>query len=301
MTDIICFFIVLENLPKKDWPRWIPHGIPTSLRGPRVLSVVGPIKTVINYIRGVDTLSHVGKMRVEMINYTPNPDRTCAVSAQSCRSKTPAYELLDKVTDSQITKTLRTAIQKGHHSILEHASFTFSVSGVSRALTHQLVRHRIASYSQQSQRYVRIEKPLFVTPPSVSRDKKTNLRYSQFMTRAWRFYSFLLEEGIPEEDSRFVLPNATSTNIVITMNARELLHFFELRCCIKAQWEIRRLAHLMLGKVRMVAPVIFEKAGPPCSSCREGLKDCRLYRAKNHFGRTLTRKVQESSLRGCES
>jgi thymidylate synthase (FAD) len=101
------------------------------------------------------------------------------------------------------------------------------------------------------------------------------------MESAWKLYSELLKNGIPEEDSRFVLPNATSTNIVITMNARELIHFFELRCCITAQWEIRKMAQIMLMKVKKVAPIIFEKAGPPCSECPEDLKSCEMIRTKN--------------------
>jgi thymidylate synthase (FAD) len=176
----------------------------------------------------------------------------------------------------QIRSILRTTIRKGHHSILEHASFTFSISHVSRVLTHQLVRHRIASYSQQSQRYVRLDKPSYTTPPSIAIDSEFNRKYKRLMKDAWGLYSHLVEGKVAEEDARFVLPNAASTNIVLTMNARELLHFFELRCCIQAQWEIRKMALTMLARVKVVAPTIFENAGPLCTDCPEGVKSCAM-------------------------
>ena len=153
--------------------------------------------------------------------------------------------------------------------MLEHASFTFSISGVSRALTHQLVRHRIASYSQQSQRYVRLENPDFVIPESIRSDKIAREKYIKFIEYAWKVYRYLLKKGIPKEDARYVLPNATTTHITVTMNARELHHFFRLRCCMRAQWEIRKIAYMMLEEVKKVAPIIFKNAGPPCDNCPE--------------------------------
>ncbi|HDL01994.1 MAG TPA: FAD-dependent thymidylate synthase [candidate division Zixibacteria bacterium] len=219
-------------------------------------------------------------MIVELINYTPEPDKTCAAAALGCHSHESSKELMKEINDKKIKNVLRYTIERGHLSVIEHASFTFSISGVSRALTHQLVRHRIASYSQQSQRYVKMDTPTFVTPPSIKNNEKILSEYNKFMDGAWKTYNFLLKEEIPPEDARFVLPNATTTNITVTMNARELLHFFELRCCMRAQWEIRGLAYMMLKKVKEVAPIIFENAGPSCENCPEPDFPCEL---RNNF------------------
>ena len=156
----------------------------------------------------------------------------------------------------------------GHHSVIEHAVFTFSVEGVSRALTHQLVRHRVASYSQQSQRYVSMKEPSYVTPHTVQDDPEA--------LKVFEDTGKLESMGIPAEDARYLLPNGCTTNITITMNARELLHFFSLRCCNRAQWEIREMADRMLELCREVSPVIFRDAGPPCvrGPCPEGKLSC---------------------------
>jgi thymidylate synthase (FAD) len=138
------------------------------------------------------------------------------------------------------------------------------------------VRHRIASFSQQSQRYVKLNQPTFVTPPSIKRNELANKKYQKFMDAAWEEYNSLVKEGINTEDARFVLPNATTTAITVTMNARELRHFFELRCCSRAQWEIRKMAWKMLEQVKMVAPVIFKDAGPNCDNCLEPNFPCEL-------------------------
>lgn len=203
------------------------------------------------------------------MNFTPNAEKVCAAAAKGCRSTDPSDKLITRLTEGQIKRVLRTAIKKKHLSVMEHATFTFSASGVSRTLTHQLVRHRIASYSQQSQRYVRFNKPVFKTPPTIARNSELNGRYRRCMRLIWSTYRDLIANGVSEEDARFVLPNATLTNITITMNARELLHFFELRCCSRAQWEIRQMATLMLRKVKVIAPIMFEHAGPPCDDCSE--------------------------------
>jgi len=196
-------------------------------------------------------------MKVILVTYTPNPDRTCAAAALSCQSNESCDELFKKLTEEKTKQILKHTISKGHHSVIEHASFTFSVSGVSRSLTHQLVRHRIASYSQQSQRYVRLDNPNFVTPISIKEDAKSLNEYNKFMDSALNLYKSLINRKIPIEDARFVLPNATYTNITITMNARELIHFFKLRCSADAQWEIREMAEKMLEEVNKVAPLIF--------------------------------------------
>jgi thymidylate synthase (FAD) len=161
----------------------------------------------------------------------------------------------------------------GHHSVIEHASFTFSIEGVSRALTHQLVRHRIASFSQQSQRYVSIKEPNYVTPPSVAKDEELKEKFDSAMSAAWLVYRELVEK-VPAEDARYVLPNACTTNV--TMNARELWHFLSLRTCSRAQWEIREVAEEMLRLLKDASPRIFSEAGPPCvrGPCPEGKLSC---------------------------
>jgi len=201
-------------------------------------------------------------MKIKLINYTPEPDKTCAAAALSCHSQKSVEEILKDISETETKKILEHTISKGHHSVIEHASFTFSISGVSRTLTHQLVRHRIASYSQQSQRFVKLEEPTFVSPPSIENDKDILLEYKSFMETTWKFYNKLIKKNINPEDARFVLPNATTTNITVTMNARELIHFFKLRCAPEAQWEIRQMALKMLKEVKKIAPVIFEN----CSS-----------------------------------
>ena len=194
-------------------------------------------------------------MEVVLVAYTPNPEELCAKAMRSCRSAKAMHKLeLDRPAKYYIAL----AGQTGHLSVLEHASFTFSVEGISRACSHQLVRHRLASYSQQSQRTVDpTQEEWYVTPESII---KTDLfAYQLAMSKIKDFYGKLRSLGVPNEDARYILPNATKTNIVITMNARELLHFFELRLDKSAQWEIHRLAELMLQEVQKVAPNIFKE------------------------------------------
>jgi len=180
----------------------------------------------------------------------------------------------------------------GHTSVIEHASFTFSVEGVSRAMTHQLVRHRIASYTQQSQRYVTydtLEK--YVTPESVSGNADAKKVFDETLKKISETYQKLLELKIPKEDARFILPNAAKTNIIVTMNARELRHFFNLRCCVRAQWEIREVAVEMLKQAKTAAPVLFEDCGPTCVElgyCTEGKMkppECNIPEMKERFRR----------------
>ena len=202
-----------------------------------------------------------------------------SLAAKLTHSKTKP-EYLDKTSDKELKAILEHVLDLGHTSVIEHASFTFAISDVSRSLTHQLVRHRIASYAQQSQRYVNINEPNYIIPPKISKNKEMKKAYEETMNIIWKQYNKLIEMGIPAEDSRYVLPNATCTNIIVTMNARSLLNFFELRCCLHAQWEIRKLANLMLNEVTKKAPTIFQNAGPACKSkgiCPENKKDCPLY------------------------
>lgn len=221
-------------------------------------------------------------MDVRLIGVTPCPERIPALAAKLTHSGiTPAE--LENSSEKELDVILDHVMDLGHTSIVEHSSFTFTISGVSRSLTHQLVRHRIASYAQQSQRYVNLENPCFITPPKIAKDEKMKKAYERTMQMIWDQYNTLLELGIPAEDSRYVLPNATCTNIMVTMNARSLLNFFELRCCLHAQWEIRQLANKMLSLVKKEAPRIFKDAGPPCQSkgyCPEHQRDCSLYPKK---------------------
>lgn len=218
-------------------------------------------------------------MNVKLIGFTPNPEKIPALAAKLTHSKTKPEEL-EKTSDKELKAILKQVMNLGHTSVIEHTNFTFAISDVSRSLTHQLVRHRIASYAQQSQRYVNLNEPNYVTPPKIENNKKMKKAYDETMKNIWEEYNKLINLGIPAEDARFILPNAASTNIIVTMNARSLLNFFELRCCQHAQWEIRQLANNMLQKVKKVAPTIFKNAGPACKSkgiCPENKKDCPLY------------------------
>lgn len=152
---------------------------------------------------------------------------------------------------------LRARLREGHESIIEHASATFEVSGISRACSHQLVRHRIASYSQESQRYVDMSDPEFVVPDSIAENPEALEAWSAFVDRVKATYREMRDMGVLKEDARFVLPNATATRIVVTMNFREYLHFFRLRITPEAQWEIRRMALTMLAKLVPHSPTIF--------------------------------------------
>ena len=200
-------------------------------------------------------------MNVKLITWTPNPEKTVAAAARLCYSSVPASEIAQNIPEEDVGKLIETLIQKGHESPLEHASFTFTIDGVSRALSHQLVRHRIASYSQKSQRYVDEKEFNWVMPPSIDENPAArNIYYAQI--EAIRQAYALLCAVVPREDARYILPNACETSLVMTMNARSLLHFFRVRGCQKAQWEIRSLAGMMLEEVRKVAPVLFRNAGP---------------------------------------
>lgn len=229
-------------------------------------------------------------------------EEVCNHAAKTCTSEDagnllePGYigdEFTPKWTNGLELGPLREAIRSGHESVLEHAVFTFEVKGVSRALTHQLVRHRIASYSQQSQRYVNMDEFEYVTPDWIEQSwfddsegvgngnwgsGRLKDLYDSEMERLASLYSLMVESGVPEEDARYILPNACTTNIIVTMNARELRHFFSLRCCERAQWEIRELANRMLKICKEVSPIIFEDAGPRCEQlgyCPEA-KGCGL-------------------------
>lgn len=216
-------------------------------------------------------------MQVKLLRYTPEPEKTVAMSARLCYSPIGAAQLEEKITDEQAAKLVRKLVEMGHFSTLEHVTFTFAIEGVSRVLTHQLVRHRIASYSQQSQRYVKEHDFETILPPSIGARPAEREKFEKLMSEIRTLYTEWTEMGIPAEDARYILPNAAETKIVVTMNVRSLYNFFSLRCCTRAQWEIRALAERMLAEVKEVAPVLFEKAGPSCVTdgiCTEGAMTC---------------------------
>lgn len=200
-------------------------------------------------------------MEVKLLAHTPNPEEICAKAMRGCRLKKAAFEI--KELDKPVEYYIRLAKEMGHVSVLEHATFTFSIKGISRSCTHQLVRHRIASYSQQS---LRATKPSgWIMPDTIELLHRENrnlyLRVVDFIAESNSLYDDLAKEGVPKEDARFIMPIGVQTNIVVTMNATELLHFFYLRLSKYAQWEIREMAKRMLDAVRPIAPTIFEDAG----------------------------------------
>ncbi len=211
-------------------------------------------------------------MKVKLLKFTQDPEKTCAIAGRLCYSAAGIDEITEKFTKEKIEELLGKIISSGHHSVLEHASFTFGIEGVSRALLAQLTRHRIASFSVQSQRYVKFKNGVeCITPDTIKSDKKLHLKYNDFLKNIESFYKELLEAGVPAEDARYILPNAAATKIIITMNARELRHFFALRCCNRAQWEIRDMSCRMLNLARKAAPILFSDAGPDCirDGCHE--------------------------------
>ena len=238
--------------------------------------------------------------KVTLLSHTPDPERTVAFAAKLCYSSSGIEDLRDGLTQEKISSFVNMLADMGHESPIEHVSFTFGIEGVSRACTHQLVRHRIASYSQKSQRYVTEGAFEYITPPEIANDPQATAVYREIMAKDQEAYDRIAEilkekhkkaflaEGKDEktaermaekkaiEDARFVLPNACETKIVVTMNARTLMNFFHHRCCNRAQWEIKDIADQMLKAVSNVAPNIFKKAGPSCvgGACPEGKMTC---------------------------
>lgn len=226
-------------------------------------------------------------MNVVLLQYTPEPEKTVALAARLCYSPTSLDELREKLSATDIQSFLDKIMSLGHQSVLEHASFTFGIEGISRTTSHQLVRHRLASYSQQSQRYVSHAKRFAaVIPDTVLERPEARELFERELVSLHEVYARLVAMGIPAEDARYILPNATETKIMVTMNARELLHFFALRCCQRAQWEIRAMSVEMLRLVRPLAPTIFREAGPGCLAgpCPEGAMTCgKLVEVRDRF------------------
>lgn len=217
------------------------------------------------------------EIKVELLQHNAEPEKIAALAAKLCYSGADLADLQEKVTNDEQTDFIKKLIGMGHFSVFEHVSFTFGVEGVSRALTHQLVRHRLASYSQKSQRYVKAgENFPFIMPHTVAENSEAQEIFNETINQISKAYNKLLDLGMPAEDARYLLPNACETKIIVTMNARELLHFFALRSCNRAQWEIRELSDKMLVLCYHVAPSIFENAGPGCvnKGCTEGKFTC---------------------------
>lgn len=239
-------------------------------------------------------------MKVELLRYTPDGEKLVASAAKLCYSPVGISEIEEGQDEKRVHSFLKLLMDLGHESPIEHVSFTFGIEGVSRTLTHQLVRHRIASFSQQSQRYVRLAQFDYVIPPHIQNDPEARKIFVEAMEADQesydkiakilyeKHYNSYVNEGRKEkdarqraekeaiEDARYVFPNACETKIVVTMNARSLMNFFALRTCNRAQWEIRDLAIQMLREVKKVYPVLFSHAGPGCTNgpCPEGEMTC---------------------------
>lgn len=216
-------------------------------------------------------------MKVTLITHTPESEKVIASAAKLCYSSSDIDTLMSGLTTEKIERFIKKLTDLGHQSPLEHCTFTFGIEGVSRVLLAQLTRHRIASYSVKSQRYVKEEQFEYITPPEIKRIGDCYDVYEQLMRYCQSAYDHMIERGVPAEDARFVLPNACETKIIMTMNIRSLLHFFELRCCNRAQWEIRQMANMMLDICKEIAPTLFENAGASCvrGRCKEGKMSCK--------------------------
>lgn len=239
-------------------------------------------------------------MKVKLIAYTPDAEKIIAAAAKLCYAKSDIDSLMNNLTPEKTESFLKLLEDLGHESPVEHASFTFAIEGVSRALLAQITRHRIASFSVQSQRYVSKTDFSYIIPPEIEAIPEAKEEFLSAMKEDAAHYESLreklaahhlkvnLEAGMEEsearraaekkanEDARFVLPNACDTRIIMTMNVRSLHNFFKLRCCNRAQWEIRELAVAMLKEVRAACPLLFGRAGPSClyGACSEGAYSC---------------------------
>lgn len=216
------------------------------------------------------------KLECVLMSHTPEPERLVAAAARLCYSEDDAMTLMQNMTPQRVEEFITKLESIHHESPFEHTNWTWSAQGISRVLTHQLVRHRLASYSQRSQRYCSETDADFILPPSIERNPMAYSVYNQFMDLVTDRYNELVKLGVPKEDARYVLANATETKIIITMNSRSLYNFFHHRCCSRAQWEIRALANTMLEQVKEVAPNMFRHAGASCVAgyCPESVMSC---------------------------
>ena len=223
------------------------------------------------------------KLQVKLLSYTTNPEQNVVAAIRQCYSQVGAKEIKQKTNKETMIRLIRQVIASGHTSTLEHASFTFSIEGVSRVTEIQLIRHRIGcSYSIQSGRYVKRGEAQYVIPPAILKgDKKIVNKIKKHFENTQKLYNELIDAGVKAEDARYCQPQSLKTKIVVTMNIRALMHFFNLRCCRRAQWEIQEVARQMLKIVKGKAPIIFENAGPSCVSsgiCWEGDMNCGLWK-----------------------
>ncbi len=212
-------------------------------------------------------------MKCTLLAFTPNPEQVIATAARLCYSNESIEEIQQKMDIESVSNFIHKLMEMGHLSPLEHASFTFGLEGVSRALLAQITRHRIASFSVRSQRYCKYKETI---SEELWKPDACSTVMAAALINAKKAYDRLLNLGAKKEDARMVLPNAAQTSLIMTMNARELLHFFNLRCCTRAQKEIREAANIMLQQVQEVAPDIFKDAGPTCRKgyCLEGKMSC---------------------------
>ena len=286
-------------------------------------------------------------LKVEILSHTPRPEKVISMAGKLCYSQVGIEDLKENLTPMKCDKFIEKLMSMGHESPLEHVTFTFGIEGISRACSHQIVRHRIASYSQQSQRYVKLDQFEYIIPPAIAEDEyyskyifETHMKESQkvydelverliaikliseeyceevenvkcdletegiyiiknnkltsnethvtiflnkFFKTNHKLYSKVEKQAI--EDARYVFPNACETKIIVTMNIRTLYHFFEERCCERAQWEIRELATEMLRQCKKVSPILFEDCGPKCvkGKCTEGNMSCGLSKEKKEL------------------
>ncbi len=253
-------------------------------------------------------------VKVTLLAHTPMPEQTVAMAAKLCYSATDIENIKNGLDEEKTESFLNMLTEIGHASPVEHATFTFGIEGISRACSHQLVRHRIASYSQQSQRYVDGNKFEYVTPPEIEKNEKALKLYNEVIKQESKAYTEIRDSLVvgyineysseelkgsdteiieqfknidkakcsefikkANEDARFILPNACTTKVICTFNVRSLNNFFELRCCNRAQWEIREVAHQMLMLCKEVAPILFKNSGPAClrGACPEGKMSCK--------------------------
>ena len=239
-------------------------------------------------------------LKVELLTHTPEPEKVIAAAAKLCYSSSSIDGIMEGLDSEKTEKFLNMLLSLGHESPIEHVTFTFGIEGVSRSLLAQFTRHRIASYSVKSQRYVNEGKFEFVTPPEIADNPEALEIFNRAMEQDTEQYNKLADilkkkhvknlvdsgmelsaaekkaEKMAIEDARYVLPNACETKMVATLNARSLINFFHHRCCERAQWEIRECAEQMLMLVKEQAPTLFKLAGPPCISgpCPEGKMSC---------------------------
>lgn len=239
-------------------------------------------------------------IKVKLLSHTPEPEKVISMAAKLCYSQVGVEGIEKNLTDENIDKFLNMLVNMGHESPLEHASFTFAVEGISRSCSHQIVRHRIASFSQQSQRYVKLDQFEYIIPPEINEIDEARQLFIETMEKDQeaynklvdilfkKHYNNLIKKGKNEkeakrqaekkaiEDARYVFPNACETKMVFTMNTRSLYNFFDHRCCERAQWEIREMAIEMIKQVKEVAPILFKNSGPNCvkGPCPEGNMTC---------------------------